>query len=102
MVAPPPQFWHDLEGREIFSSTLHLWLLLTSGPTDLLSTNSVCIGRLFVEIGDIELRLSDLEYDAITTRIPTDLLVEINITYDDFAYHNDSQTVRDVPPKGSW
>ncbi|GFT04073.1 hypothetical protein TNCV_3346191 [Trichonephila clavipes] len=63
----------ELEGREIFFSSLYPWFLLRPptrlfGPPDLTSTYSVCTWRVF---GGIETRPSGLEFDALTIRLPT-------------------------------
>ncbi|GFX62767.1 uncharacterized protein TNCV_3350931 [Trichonephila clavipes] len=74
---PPPQFRHRTGGeRNIFqppalvvsAATAHK----TFGPTDSMSMYSVCIWRVF---GNIKPRPSGLESDALTTRLPTTLLV---------------------------
>ncbi|GFS73736.1 uncharacterized protein TNCV_1457881 [Trichonephila clavipes] len=72
-LSPPPQFRYGTEGEGnilqpptpmVSAATTHK----TVGPTDSMSTYSVCIQRAF---GGGEPRLSGLESNALTIRLPT-------------------------------
>ncbi|GFS74811.1 uncharacterized protein TNCV_1395131 [Trichonephila clavipes] len=73
---PPPQFRHET-GREgnilqppalvVSAATAHK----TFGPTDLMSTYSVCTRRVFGGTG-IEPRASGMESDPLTTKLHVD------------------------------
>ncbi|GFV35132.1 hypothetical protein TNCV_292471 [Trichonephila clavipes] len=62
----------ELEGREIFSSSLHPWFLLRpqpqDRPTDFTSTYLVCTSE---GIWWHRTQAFGLESDALTTRLPT-------------------------------
>ncbi|GFU91830.1 uncharacterized protein TNCV_3192171 [Trichonephila clavipes] len=79
-LSPLPQFRRGIGGEGnilkplapmVSSVTTHV----TFGPTNLTRANSVCTRRIFGGIGHRTRALrSELEFDALTTRLPTTLL----------------------------
>ncbi|GFT33594.1 uncharacterized protein TNCV_4381771 [Trichonephila clavipes] len=79
--SPPPQFRHGTGGEGnilqppalvVSAATAHK----TFGPTDIRARTPCILGGYLVASG-IEPRPSGLEYDALTTRLPTVLLIKV-------------------------